>query len=287
MIDLAMSVVCATIIFVIFKLFARYGVTSFYAIPFNYMTASVLGPLFYGHEGPDTPLWDLDWFWPTAALGAFFIAIFNLIARSSQVAGVSATSVATKMSLIIPVIFGFYVYHEPMGPYKVVGILLALAAVYFVSVRPNSMLPNKAALLLPASVFLGSGIIDTSIKYIQETFLTENEFPLFSAVVFAAAATVGMVLFVVRFWSKREFASGKDILGGIVLGIPNYFSVHFLLRALHGPNLDSATVFTVNNVGVVILSTLLGIVLFHERITSRNWGGIVMAVVSIFLVALS
>jgi len=78
----------------------------------------------------------------------------------------------------------------------------------------------------------------------------------------------------------------KNLLGGLALGVPNYFSIYYLLRALHNPTLNSASVFTINNVAIVMLSTLLGILLFKEKISAKNWGGIALAVISIIMVAL-
>ena len=140
-------------------------------------------------------------------------------------------------------------------------------------------------MLLPILVFLGSGIIDTSIKYVQEVFINESEFPLFSATVFGSAAAVGISFIAIK-WRKQPLKLNiRNVLGGVALGIPNYFSVFFLLRALQRPDLTSASIFTINNVAVVALSTLLGIALFKERISPKNWGGIVLAVISIILVA--
>ncbi|MGB5360713.1 MAG: EamA/RhaT family transporter, partial [Eudoraea sp.] len=48
---------------------------------------------------------------------------------------------------------------------------------------------------------------------------------------------------------------------------------------------NSASIFTLNNVAIVMFSTLLGIVLFKEKISPKNWGGILLAVISIILVA--
>ena len=74
------------------------------------------------------------------------------------------------------------------------------------------------------------------------------------------------------------------ILGGIILGIPNYFSIVYLLKALGTDGIESSTAFTVNNVGIVVLSTLLGLFLFHERLSLKNWLGIFTAVLSVYLV---
>ena len=78
----------------------------------------------------------------------------------------------------------------------------------------------------------------------------------------------------------------KNVLGGICLGVPNYFSIYFLLKALQHPMLTSASVFTINNVAIVMLSTLLGILLFKEVLSLKNWLGIGLAIISIVLVAL-
>ena len=232
---------------------------------------------------PEVP--EKPWFLGTVALGFFFILIFNLIAATAQKLGVSVASVATKMSLVVPVLFGVVVYQEQLGPLKILGILLALAAVYFASAKEKIVDFQKASLVLPLSVFLGSGIIDTSIKYIQEYHVNEVDYPIFSATVFAAAAVTGILFIIVNSFKKPVNITLRNILGGIALGVPNYFSIFFLLKALQHESLNSASVFTINNVAIVMLSTLLGIVIFKERISFKNWVGIGLAVISILLVA--
>ena len=71
------------------------------------------------------------------------------------------------------------------------------------------------------------------------------------------------------------------------MGVPNYFSVYFLVHALRSDLLDSSGIFTVNNVAIVMMSTLVGITIFRERLSPKNWLGIFLAVLSIFLVALT
>ena len=76
------------------------------------------------------------------------------------------------------------------------------------------------------------------------------------------------------------------ILGGIALGVPNFFSIYFLLRALQFEGLNSASIFTLNNVAIVMLTTLAGIVFFKEKLSLKNWMGIFLAVISILLISL-
>ncbi|WP_373517679.1 EamA family transporter [Pricia sp.] len=285
MIYLALSILSSSFIFVVFKLFTRYKVETLFAIVVNYVVACSVGLFFY--KG-DVSLFEIPkkpWFLGTVALGLLFILVFNLMAATAQRLGVSVASVATKMSLAIPVLFGVAVYHEVLGPLKIIGILLALVAVYFASAKDKAISVRKASLLLPLSVFLGSGIIDTSIKYIQEFHVKEDDYPIFSATVFAAAAVTGIVFIGIKSLKKPIKISIRNVLGGIALGVPNYFSIYFLLKALQHDSLNSASVFTINNVAIVMFSTLLGIVLFKEHISVKNWTGIGLAVVSIVLVA--
>jgi len=285
MLDLLLSILFSSLIFVIFKLFDTHKVQTIYAIIVNYITACLVGILFYKKPIQLYEIPKNDWFYGTLFLGILFILVFNLMAKTSQRLGVSVASVATKMSFVIPVILGLILYNEKLSFFKTSGIVLALAAVYFASVKDTPRAIQKRSLLLPVMVFLGSGIIDASIKYMEENHVSTNEFPIFSATVFGAAACTGILFILLRSFKKPLKLNFKNVLGGIALGVPNFFSIFFLLRALQNETLNSASIFTLNNVAIVMFSTLLGIVLFKEKISPKNWGGILLAVISIILVA--
>lgn len=285
MLDLLLSILFSSLIFVIFKLFDTHKVQTIYAIIVNYITACLVGILFYKKPIQLYEIPKNDWFYGTLFLGILFILVFNLMAKTSQRLGVSVASVATKMSFVIPVILGLVLYNEKLSFFKTSGIILALAAVYFASVKDTPRAIQKRSLLLPVMVFLGSGIIDASIKYMEENHVSTNEFPIFSATVFGAAACTGILFILLRSFKKPLKLNLKNVLGGIALGVPNFFSIFFLLRALQNETLNSASIFTLNNVAIVMFSTLLGIVLFKEKISPKNWGGILLAVISIILVA--
>lgn len=286
MIDLALSVLSSTLIFVAFKLFDTYKVQTLYAIITNYVVACLVGLFLYEGNVDVVQLTSTSWYWGPIALGVLFITIFNLMAKSTQVSGVSVTSVATKMSLVIPVVVGVVIYKEELSLLQIIGIVLALLAVYLSSQKEKGITINRKDLLLPLLVFLGSGIIDTSIKYFEEEHLTDQEIPIFSSMVFGCAALTGLVFIGIKSFKTPLKINFKNILGGIALGVPNYFSIFFLIRALRSDMLNSAAVFTLNNVAIVMLSTVLGILLFKERLRPKNWGGVALAILSIILVAL-
>jgi drug/metabolite transporter (DMT)-like permease len=227
------------------------------------------------------------WIYGAIGLGFLFIAIFNVMALTAQRKGLSVASVASKMSVIIPVIFGIYVYNEGVGVQKVVGILLALVSVYLSSIKSKTINNPTKGLWLPILLFFGSGVIDTSIKYIETTYLPENSIPIFSASIFAFAFIIGSSILIVKAIQEPFKFPVKSVIGGMILGVVNYFSIYYLLKALNNESLESSTLFTVNNVAIVMVSTLLGLLFFKEKISKINWMGIILAIISIVIVTLA
>lgn len=287
MIYLLLSILASTAIIVIFKLFERYKANTLQAIVFNYYSAFLCGILLYDSTIIFNNIVSSVWFYGAIALGFLFILIFNLMALTAQRNGLSVASVAAKMSVVIPILFGILVYNEKAGLQKVTGILFALIAVYLTAVKPNSKFNLNNGLLLPFSVFLGSGIIDTSVKYIETTYLASNGIPIFSATIFGCAALIGTIILIFKSIKKDFKFDPKSLIGGIILGIVNYGSIYYLLKALQFEGLESSSIFTVNNVAIVMLSTIVGLFLFKEYIYRKNWIGICIAVVSILLVTLA
>ncbi len=227
------SILIFTLIFVVFKLYERFKVDILQAIVVNYIVAFITSMIAYKFQVGFKDLSVLkivtmDWFYYTFGLGILFIIVFIFIAKTTQVNGLSVASVATKMSVIIPIIFGLVYYKESLGIVKFIGILFALLAVYFVSVKSKEGLKlSKRDLLLPLLVLLGSGIIDTTIKFLEEAYVAENDISIFSATIFLSAALLGLLIVIFKSFKTSIKIESKNIIGGIALGIPNYFSISF------------------------------------------------------------
>ncbi len=289
MIYLLLSILSSTVIFVVFRLYKKYGVNTLQAIIVNYFIACIVG--FFGYIESIDDLVRIpseSWFLGTVFLGAMFITVFNLAAITTQRSGLSVVSVATKMSVAIPVFFGIFIYNESLGFLKVTGIILALAAVYLSSIKTKKGISiKKENLIFPLLVFVGSGIIDTTINYLENFYVSETDVGLFSSSIFGVAGIIGTTILIGQAVLGKLKITWKNIAGGIALGIPNYFSIYFLVMALRSPGFENSVIFTLNHVGIVLASTILGIVLFKEVLLKKNWIGIALAVISIILVASS
>jgi drug/metabolite transporter (DMT)-like permease len=292
MLHLILCILFTTVIFVIFRLFRTYRIETFQAIVVNYVTASVCAFIFKTSDFDFINIFGKQWIYLSLLLGVLFITVFNIMALTTQKYGVSVASVISKMSLVIPVIAAYYLYNDSFNWVKTVGIVLAMAAVYLINVRKENNkdlgIRTKAAiLLLPVALFLGNGLIDTLIKVSQEFFVPPGEREFFISSLFGSAAVAGIIAMIYRKIAKAKTFEQKSITGGFVLGIVNFFSLFFLLKALETPALESSVVFPVLNVGIVFLSAVAGFFMFKEHLSVKNIIGIACAITAIIFIASS
>jgi len=273
-------VLFSSTIFIIFKLFDNYKVNTLQAIIFNYFTAFTIGILSHKSTINYSELPNKPWFIGAIILALLFISVFNIMAITSQKNGVSVAAVAGKMAVVIPVIFGVFLYQEQLSVLKIIGIILALFAVYLITLKNNLDGIKKASLIFPILLFLGAGIIDTTIKFVQTNYVTSTDTNLFSGILFGLAGVFGILIYSI----KPSRITIRNGIAGVVLGIINYYSIYYLLKALDIKDIPSAIIFSINNVSIVALSTLLGLFIFKEKLTSKNWIGIVIAIISILLI---
>lgn len=284
MIYLVLSILISSLIFVIFKLFDVFKINTQQAIVVNYAIALSFG---LGTSNISVSIVDIPqqpWFLGAFFLGFLFISIFNVMGITAQKNGLSVASVAGKMSVVIPIIFGIIMYKEGVGLVKVIGILTALIAVYLSSAKSDTNPVKFKNLLFPLLLFVGSGVLDTGLKYVETTSVVEGEEPLFLATIFGCAFVLGFFVVITQLINGKFQFHWKNILGGIALGVPNYYSMEFLLKAFK-TDIESSTLFTINNVGIVILTTVFALLFFKEKLIKKNWIGIALAVFSILLVS--
>lgn len=284
MIYIIISVLISSGLFVIFKYFDVFKIDVLKAIVINYIVAFVLGFLLSEKSTTLLEVFSQRWIIGAFILGAMFISVFFVMAKTAQVNGVSVASVAGKMSVVIPVFFGILLYNESVTLLKISGIVIALVAVYLASVKEETKIEKQNNLIYPLLLFIGSGAIDTTLKYVEINFVAEEDVSIFSGTLFGIAAFFGILILLLKTIKKPERFGFKNIIAGIALGVPNYFSIIFLLKALQVEGFESSTLFTINNVGIVIVSTLIGVLLFKEKMTTKNIIGVFLAILGIVMV---
>ena len=231
MINLVLAILFSSILFVVLKSFSKFSVNTLHAIVVNYIVAFSVGILNSTETISLAETIEKPWFFACLFLGVLFIGIFFIIGKTSQENGVSVASVASKMSLVIPILFGFFYFKEEISIIKITGICIALIAVYFTTKKDKGSV-KISNFIFPALLFLGSGIIDTSMNFIQEKWVSTPEIALFSSMTFLIAFIVGLLIIVYQLIQKKFHSEIKSLIGGLLLGIPNYFSLYFFIPGL-------------------------------------------------------
>jgi drug/metabolite transporter (DMT)-like permease len=274
-----LAALCMAALFLLFKIFDKRGIPLLPAIVVNYFVAFTCGVLVAApwNAGDLTPI-----ALPVGALGVLFITLFYLTGVSTQRAGVAATSVASKMSLVLTVLAAVALHGERPGPMGWTGILLALVGVVlssWASGPPGA----RGAWALPVLLFLGNAAIDITLNATQRNLLTPSTGPVFATLIFGVAGILGVV------WLLAErnatlLLDPRVLLAGLVLGMINYASLYFIVGALARSGFPASSVFPLMNIGVILFGTAASIALFRERLRAVQWIGIGCAIVALVLI---
>jgi drug/metabolite transporter (DMT)-like permease len=286
MIYLILSILASTFIFVLFKLFPKYGVNTFQAIVFNYFTAFSCGFLLYGSELKNEAFQHLHWLPYAVLCGILFISLFFLMGISSQKNGVAMTSISVKMSMALSVLLLIIWYKESLGFMKLGGIIAAISGVVFISF-PSKSERGKTIIWMLFVLFIGSGVLDFVLNYVKENELTHLPASLFSAIGFGIAGTIGVIILIFQLATKKTKFSYKNILAGIILGIPNYFSIFFLILSYSTTGLKDSSVLAITNVCIVLNAAIIGFIVFKENFSLLKLVGMILSISAILLLFFS
>ncbi len=288
MIYLLISVLLNAYIGVVFAFFKKYRIDNFQAIVFNYGACVITGSVVLGNFPVQVQIVRETYFNWALLMGVLFISVFNLIAISTVKAGVTITQTANKLSLVIPVVCSYFLYSDHISLVKLIGIVVALLSVLLVSIKAKSIGSKKTLgweYFLPLILFVSSGVIDTLTKYAQHTFLT-NELLSNTYLIcgFFTAFCIGFCVLLYLYITRKKIFSFRYLTAGILLGVPNYFSIYYLVKALQNDALSSSAIIPINNIGVLFLVSLIGIFIFKEKLSRWNYIGLALTLLSILLI---
>jgi drug/metabolite transporter (DMT)-like permease len=290
MIFLIGSIILTSWLTLSFKVVERFGIPVFQAIVFNYITCVITGSFVNGAFPIDAHTFEQSWFKWSLLMGAMFVSIFNLMGVTTQKMGVAISSVANKLSLVIPFLFSIYLYNEETTVLKIAGVVVALVAVVLTCMpskgtEPSGKQFHASNLLLPVVLFFSSGLLDTLIKYVETSELNDGNKNAYLITSFAVAAVLGTTALLFLLATGKMKFDKRSILAGIIIGVPNYFSIWCLVRVLKDYQGNSSAIFPVNNMGIVLFSTVVAWVVFKEKLSVINWVGILLSVAAIAFIA--
>ena len=300
MLFLCLSVLLSVVLLLNFRLFPRYGINTFQAIVFNYPVCFLTGLLLLPAGQSFSVDFAQTWTWLALGLGVGFILTFLLSGASTQRMGITATSLANNLSLVIPVCFSLFVFGggRPFDALNYLGLLLAVVAVGLSTYKKGEQKeeadeketrgPRRlgAGALLPVAVFLFYGATNTMINYMNIRYIPSADKTVVVTLTMVLGAIVaGLVMLAVRVVQGKERLQARSLAGAVTLGVPNFLSFYTLLLALSRFGGNGAFVYPLYNIGVILVAALMAAVFFREKLSLANKIGLGLAVLAIGLIS--
>lgn len=275
-------------IFIIFKLIDTLNAPLLNSVVVNYLTATVLGFVVFG-TFPLGQIVSAGWFPMGLLLGFLFIVTFLLVGISSRETGIVITTVASKMSLVIPMAFSIIAYGENISVTKIAAILMAVVSVFLCTYKPSERKEKSSIwkFMLPAIIFLLMGANDSLVIFSREEFGIFDDAALFTATLFGISLLCGLVYSIAKRGAMKNFLVFKTWWLGILLGSFNFGSVYFVIRSMNTGLISTSSLYGICNTSTILLSIVIGVVFFKEKLNKYNIVGGVLALFTIVLMALS
>jgi drug/metabolite transporter (DMT)-like permease len=190
------------------------------------------------------------------------------------------------MSLVLSLLAAFLWFGERADAQRLAGLALGLVAIVLLVLRPRATSAEVAGggtgWALPLLVMVGYASVDVLLKQIAAA---GTPFAASLQVAFVAAFAVMMGMQVVRSLRGGPALTLPALGAGLLLGVLNFGNILFYVKAHRALPDNPAVVFSTMNIGVVVLGTLAGMLLFRERLSRINLLAIPLAILAIALIA--
>ena len=203
-------------------------------------------------------------------VGLFFLIAFMTFSRAIKTKGIASAVTIGRLSLAVPVALSIFLWGEKPLLLDIIGLLL----IFFIILAWEGKIGKLSPILM--ALFCLFGFLDSAMKFFKLQFpLVDDGF--FLVIVFYSS--------MVWSWGYIFFSGKKvkpmDIGSGFLLGIPNFFSSYFLLKALFF--IPAYIVFPFVNTGMIIFSAFLGHLLFKEKLSGKKVVLIFLGIIAVIL----
>ncbi|MBE9576756.1 DMT family transporter [Flavobacterium proteolyticum] len=276
-----LSVICSVTVGIFLKVAKRFQLNVFQIITFNYFSALLLTYFTYQPEltfKEKTIPYSLF-----IGLAILLPIVFLIQAKSIKEVGIVKTDIAQRLSLFIPLTASYFLFNETFSQLKIIGFIVGFSAIFFTLNKKSESKSDNW--VYPLLVLLGFGIIDILFKKVA--VFKDISFTTSLFIIFCGAFLISILFLIGKILVQKEKLESKNILWGLALGILNFGNILFYLKAHKALAENPSTVFAGMNMGVIILGSLAGILLFKEKMTKWNYLGISLAIISVVIITIA
>lgn len=216
-----------------------------------------------------------------ALTGAFFIGAMLVFTQALREAGIGAVLTAFRVSILLPIVMGVWLWKEPVGGTQATGVALALAGLVLMTSGSRGEAQGTPdaprTLLLLLLVFFSQSLSHIGISSVHHLGLDDR----MPEVLFAIALTAGLlgaaaVLF------KRHAPTRAELAMGLLIGVYNLGNLVVILITLSV--WPRAVYFPVTGCAVVLLDNLFAHFFWRERLRLPALLGAALSAVAMLLV---
>lgn len=303
MIYLALAIGCSSSIALIFKHSETAGMNRYAVTTANYLMAAALSAAILGITGLALPEGGFSLSASLAELrsvfvltgdklpvassalwavivglgaGAFFFLAFLYYQKSIREQGVGLAGAFIKLGILVPMSLSLVLWQEFPTTIQWIGIALALLSIVIVH-WPSELNAGQALRLSLVLLFLFGGIAEFSNKVFQKYGWLDHQ-SLFLLVTFASAFIYSLI---VTLRASRS-VQRRDVLTGLLVGVPNLFSSFFLIRALE--TIPAAVAFPAFGAGTILVINLVGVTAFGERLNRLEKAAVGLTMLALVLI---
>lgn len=279
--EIIISIFFNIVVSILLKLYNKKSKGVSLVITYNYLFSAIFCYILFKPDLPSLNYSSAPWL-IYFLMSILMPVVFLLIAESIKYTGIARTDIAQRMSLLLTVSASFLFFNESVNSLKIMGLLIGFISILFIfyAKKGDQTFPYTKLYLL-ILIFFGLGIINILYKLIA---VNQNfSFTTSTFFIFIGSFIVGCII---TFAQKIQFTF-KEILWGIALGIFNFGNVYFYLKAHQTFKDNPSLVFASMNLGVIVLGSLVGILIFKEKMNKLNYLGLLLALAAITIISLS
>ena len=275
MIYLVLAIVSSALISIVMRVSSQKVKNNIGMLSVNYLTCLVMGGAFTGFtnlfpESPNLPL--------TLGLGSIngflYLLSFVLFQLSVKKNGVVLSSVFMKLGLLVPLVLSIVFFAEVPTWMQIAGFIIAVAAIILINLQKSS--ENSRMGLGLVALLIAGGCADAMSKVYEQFGASSlsSRFLFYTFVVAFVLCTCYMLI-------KKQRIGKNEALFGVLIGIPNFFSAKFLLVSLG--SIPAVVAYPTFSVATILLVSLVGVAVFKEKLSKRQYAGIAAILVSLVL----
>ena len=226
-----------------------------------------------------------------SAIGAVAIGsnlFFGLEALKSGAMVLS--SMAGSAGLLLPCVFGIFMFDEPMSLMQLFGILLLIFSgwllIGYSKKLKGSFTPRTMLLLIGSMLSNGFTMVAQKMfsKYLPDVSVSVFSFLAFGLV--GVGMCVGLVPQLAKKEKRKEIRELPKALWFYGAGLSTILLIINQLATIAAKVIPSAIMFPINDGGATIITALTGAVVFKEKLTARSVAGLALGIASLIVINL-